>query len=90
MPKGHTGQTCAEAIKASFAPGEVVSSAELFRRVKKLGSWNDETVWQHQMSLIVNLPPARWHWVNSRPFLFLRPDGRYEIYDDHKHPKVAD
>ena len=90
MPKGHGGQTCAEAIRASFAPGEVVSWSELSRRVKKLGSWRDETIWQHQMSLIVNLPPARRHWANSRPFLFLRGDGQYEIYDERKHPKVIE
>jgi len=90
MPKGHGGQTCAEAIGASFAPGEVVSWSELSRRVKKLGSWVDETIWQNQMSLIVNLPPAHHHWANSRPFLFLRGDGQYEIYDERKHPKAIE
>ena len=69
MPKGHGGQTCSEAIKASVGPAEVVSWSELSRRVMKLGSWKSETIWQHQMSLIVNLPPAGRHWVNTKPFL---------------------
>ena len=89
MPKGHRGQTCAEAIRANIGPSEVVSASELSRRVKKLRSWKDETICQHLMSLVVNLPPARDHWKSTRPFLLLRPDGKYELYDDRKHPKTV-
>ena len=86
MPKGHGGQTCGEAIRTSIGASEVVSASELTRRVKKLGSWKDETICQHLMALVVNLPPAREHWKNARPFLLLRPDGQYELYDQRKHP----
>ena len=88
MPKGHGGQTCGEAVRASIAANEVVSYSELRKRVKRLGSWKDETIAQHLMSLVVNLPPAREHWASIRPFLLLRLDGQYELYDESKHPRV--
>lgn len=88
MPKGHGGQTCAEAVRASIGTNEVVSASELQNRVNGLGSWKDETIWQHLMSLVVNLAPAREHWKSTRPFLLLRLDGQYELYDESKHPKV--
>jgi hypothetical protein len=59
MPKGHGGQTCSEAVRASIRRDEVVSFSELRKRVKALGSWKNETIVQHLMSLVVNLPPAR-------------------------------
>ncbi len=90
MAKGHAGQTCGEAIRASIGPSEAVSASELFKRVKKLGSWKNDTIWQHQISLVVNLPPARHHWKNTKPFLFLHSDGRYELYDAGRHPKVVE
>jgi hypothetical protein len=89
MPKGHRGQTCAEAMRASIGTSEVVSASELSRRVKKLGSWKDETISQHLMSLVVNLPPARDHWKSTLPFFLLRPDGQYALYDHRTHPKTV-
>jgi hypothetical protein len=88
MPKGHGGEPCAEAIRASIGPNEVVPASELTTRVKKRGTWKDETICQHLMALVVNLPPAREHWLNARPFLFLRPDGQCEFYGELKHPKT--
>lgn len=86
MGKGHKGETCAEAIRTSIMKGEIVAFPELFRRVKQKGTWKDETIWQHLMSLLLNLPPARYHWKNAKPFLFLHEDGRYELYDPKIHP----
>ncbi len=90
MTKGHLGQSCAEAIASSLAPGEVVTYSELFNRVCRKGSWKNETVWQHLMAVIVNLPPARYHWHSVKPFLFLHGDGRYELYDAQRHPKPVE
>lgn len=90
MPKGHQGETCAEAIRAVVRAGEILTFSELFGRVKRRGSWRDETVWQHLMSLVINLPPARRHWPTSNPFLFLHGDGRYELYDAKVHPQIRD
>ena len=90
MTKGNQGESCSDAIRSSLTPGEVVTFSELYKRVKQKGSWKDETVWQHMMGLIVNLPPARWHWKGMDPFLFIRGDGRYELYDLAKHPKVIE
>jgi len=82
MPKGTRGETCAEAIRQVIKPGEVVGFTELFGRIRERGTWNNSTIWQHLMSLVVNLPPARHHWPHSKPFLFLHADGRYELYKE--------
>jgi hypothetical protein len=87
MTKGNQGQSCAEAIKACFV-GEKgpLSYSQIFEQVKKQGAWKETTIWRHLMSTVVNLIPARYEWKNEK-FLFLRSDGRYEIYDKAKHPK---
>jgi len=89
MAKGYQGESCAEAIRASIRPGEIVSFSELSQRVEKKGAWKDSTIWQHLMALVVNLPPARYHWENVTPFLFLHGDGRYELYSEDKHPDIV-
>ena len=90
MAKGHRGQSCAEAIKDCFSVETTLSASALFQRVRAQGDWADETIWQNLMRLVVNLPPARHHWPASRPFLFLRPDGQYEIHEEGKHPQVVE
>ena len=90
MPKGDKGETCAEAIRAVIEPGEVVAFPELFGRIKNRGEWKNSTIWQHLMSLVVNLPPARHHWPNSKPFLFLHADGGYEFYKDTGYESFRD
>ena len=90
MTKGNQGESCAEAVRSSLKPGEVAAFSELYKRVKQKGDWKDETIWQHLIGLIVNLPPARHHWKTAVPFLFLHGDGRYEIYDPQKHPKTIE
>lgn len=87
MAKGYRGESCAQAIRDSFQKGEVLSYSQLYLRVKEKGSWKDSTIWQHLMALVVNLPPARYHWKSIEPFLFLHEDGRYEIYNERKHPE---
>ena len=89
-PKGYRGETCAEAIRASLRPGELVSFSDLFSRVRKKGAWRDEAIWQHLMSCVVNLPPARRHWKSTEPFLIVHLDGRYELQDRSRHPRVVD
>ncbi len=87
MTKGKQGQSCAETIKRCFVgvPGPL-SYSQIFGQVKQQGEWKDITIWRHLMSTVVNLIPARFEWTNEK-FLFLRPDGQYEIYDSEKHPK---
>ncbi len=80
--------TCREAVKRAILElgGGPVTAEELFSKVRELGDWSDDTIWQHLMWLVVNLPPAYRHW--PRPverFLFLREDGKYELYDPEKH-----
>jgi hypothetical protein len=89
-PKGRRGETCAAVIRDSLKPGELASFSELCSRVRRRGCWKDETIWQHMMSCVVNLPPARRHWKGSEAFLVIHLDGRYELYDPRRHPKVAD
>lgn len=88
--KGYSGESCAIAILNALKPGEIVSFSDLFERVKSKGAWKNETIWQHLMGLVVNLPPARRHWKTAKPFLLLREDGRYELYDPNKHPKTLE
>lgn len=90
MPKGNYGESCAEAIRLSLRFGETITFSELCERVKKRGSWKNETIWQHMMGLVVNLPPARHHWKSMQPFLYIHGDGRYELYDPTKHPRVIE
>ena len=90
MPKGHRGESCAETIRTFMKPGQVLSFSELVLSIKKRGTWKDETIWQHLMGLVVNLPPARFHWKSAKPFLFLHGDGRYELYDPNVHPQVIE
>lgn len=90
MPKGYQNETCAEAIRALIEAGQILAFSQLFSGVKEKGAWKNETIWQHLMSLVVNLPPARRHWKNVNPFLFLRGDGRYELYNPKIHPEVLE
>lgn len=90
MPIGYNGESCAEAIREVIGAAKTMRASEFFERVRKRGPWKDETIWQHLMSLVVNLPPARYHWKTSKPFLFIRPDGQYELYDEAIHPQVIE
>ena len=68
-----------------------VEAKKLFDKVKSKGPWTDDTVWQHLMSCVVNLPPAYRHWSDSRrKFLILREDGKYELYNREKHGLYKD
>ena len=80
--------TCRKAVKRALIEldGGPATAEELFSRVKSMGEWSDDTIWQHLMALVVNLPPAYGHWPNMpERFLFIREDGRYELYDPRKH-----
>jgi len=86
MTKGNQGQSCADAIRNCLVGVGPLSYSQIFAEVKKQGSWKDITIWRHLMSTVVNLIPARYEWTNDK-FLFLRPDGQYELYDSVRHPK---
>jgi hypothetical protein len=86
MPKGAHGESCADAIRDSLRPGELITFTTLFQRVKPKGAWRDATIRRYLMACVVNLPRARLEWPSSHPFLFLHADGRYELYDPAKHP----
>ncbi len=80
--------SCREAVKKAILKlgRGPVTAKELFNEVKMMGRWSEDTIWQHLMSLVINLPPAYKHWPNiPERFLFLREDGRYELYDPNKH-----
>ncbi len=91
MPLGNQDQTCAEAIKKCFEKfKQPLSFSRIVKEVRQQGQWKVRTIWLHLMSTVVNLIPARHEWPNRRPFLFLRPDGRYELYNPEKHPKPVE
>lgn len=90
MSKVAKGDTCAAVIRAVIVPGEILAFPKLFERIKHRGRWKNSTIWEHLMSLVVNLPPARHHWPKSKPFLFLHGDGRYELYKDTGYESLRD
>jgi hypothetical protein len=90
MPIGYHGESCGEAIRQLIGSAETMRASRIIEQVRAKGPWKDETIWQHLMALVVNLPPARYHWKTTKPFLFLRPDGQYELYDEAKHPTVIE
>lgn len=90
MVKGYRGESCKDAIRDAFQPGRVLTASELFEAVRQAGDWSESTITQHMMACVVNLPPARRHWRSTVPFLFIRGDGRYELYDPHVHPAVQE
>ena len=80
--------TCREAVyQAILEPGGgPVTAEQLFQKVREKGNWSNDTIWQHLMWLIVNLPPAYKHWPPApEKFLYLREDGKYELYNPQKH-----
>ncbi len=66
MSKGYDGGTCGDAVRAALGFTEPLPLSEIVRRVREHGPWKDETIWQHMMSLVVNLPPARYHWKTTK------------------------
>jgi hypothetical protein len=91
MSKGHEGQSCSEAIhEFVMHSGHAVTYTEILEGVQSKGEWKVITIWRILMSNIVNLVPARYEWPSSHPFLFLRPDGKYELYSKDKHPEIIE
>lgn len=88
MSKGYQGQSCADAIKQCFIDGkQPLSYSQIVPLVKRQGEWKDITIWRFLMATVVNLIPARYEWSHTEKFLFLRPDGRYELFNKLVHPK---
>ncbi len=88
MAKGKQGQTCSQAIKACFRrPEEPLSYSHIFTEVRQQDDWRDTTIWRYLMSTVTNLIPARFEWRSTDKFLFLRPDGQYELYNPRRHPE---
>lgn len=90
MAKGYNGQSCSQAIRDCFdIEPEPLSFTQIMGMVKQMGTWKEITIWRHLMITVVNLVPARYEWKNEK-FLFVRPDGRYEIYNPEKHPNTIE
>ncbi len=80
--------TCREAIRRIMEEegGGPVSYSKLESTLKEMDKWKEQTIYQQLMALVVNLPPAHRRWPSKmeRP-LFLREDGRYELYSRQRH-----
>lgn len=88
MTKGFRGESCSYAIKQSFAhSNQPLSYSQIIPLVKRQGDWKDITIWRYLMATVVNLFPARLEYPHTEKFLFLRPDGRYELYNESIHPE---
>jgi len=89
--KGNRGETCWEAISEIInQAGKARRYSDILKLVKERGTWTDDHIAQELMSHLVNLPPARFHWKNIQPFLFLNADGTFEAYKAGKHPNVQE
>jgi hypothetical protein len=86
---GYDGRSCADNIREIVGERGLISFAEMTPELTKRGAWSENNVAQQAMASIVNLPPARLRW-NSTPFLFLRPDGRFELFDPLRHPATVE
>jgi hypothetical protein len=86
MGKGHNGETCAEVIREVVGALEPAAYTDIFESVRDRGTWATDTIHQQMMQWMVNLPPVYYHWEGTlRRFLFLRPDGRYELHRLRTH-----
>lgn len=91
MAKGYQGQSCAEAIKECFGGGnQPLSYSQVVSQVKKKGSWKEITIWRYLMATVINLIPAKYEWKSTEKFLFIRPDGQYELFNKGKHPSTIE
>lgn len=90
MRLGFHGESIREAIHSIMQPGRILAFSEFVDEIKKKGAWKDDTIWQNLMTFVINLVPAKYHWNASEQFLFLRGDGRYELYNPSIHPQVIE
>jgi len=90
MNKGFHGEPLREAIRSIVQPGKVLSFSEIVFEIKKRGTWKDDTIRQSLMAHVRNLVPAKYRWKPKEQFLFLRGDGRYELYNPKIHPEVVE
>lgn len=91
--KGLDGRGLADNIRSLMSFGKAYRYSALKKRVKKRGYWSDQAICQYFMSYVVNLPASRDRWPGlerAKTFLFLRGDGRYELYDSNRHPKILE
>ena len=86
MAKGYHGETCPEVIHEIVAANQPVMFPDLLSMVSERGTWSANTIYRQTMKWTINLPPAYLEWPTSQSrFLFLRPDGLFELYDEEKH-----
>ena len=89
MTKGYNGESCDEAVKNAIGRlGNCASAQDLFSKVKQMGAWSDDNIWQTLMATIINLRASYEHWPTvklERRCLLLRENGDYELYQPEQH-----
>jgi len=89
MGKGYQGETLAEAMRTTIGLlGNHGSAQDIFDKVRKMGAWTENNIWQGLMEFAVNLPPSYRHYQNTpleKRFLLIREDGDYELYQPARH-----
>ena len=84
--KGYRGETCPEVLQEIVGAHQPLIFSDLLSMVRRRGTWSDNTIYRQAMKWTINLPPAYLEWpASKRRFLFLRPDGLFELYDEAKH-----
>ena|ERR1041385_1191733 len=78
---------CAAAIGQSINQREIVSFEDIVGRVQELGRWNRRTIAAQVLLCTANCHAAIEYWGGeSKPILFQRWDGQYELYDRELDP----
>ena len=86
MGKGYHGETCPVVIREIVSAHQPMMFTDLFSMVSRRGTWSANTIYRQAMKWTINLSPAHLEWPARQPrFLFLRPDGLFELYDEEKH-----
>jgi hypothetical protein len=86
MGKGYHDETCPEVMLEIVRTHQPLKFADLFDMVSRRGTWSPNTICRQAMKWTINLAPAYLEWPASQPrFLFLRPDGLFELYDEQAH-----
>lgn len=86
---GFDGSSCKDAIRDVVATQGVIAFSALEHELHDRGSWSSDNIAHDVIAATVNLPPARRRY-RAVPFLFVRPDGRFELFNPLIHPGTVD
>ena len=91
--RGPGGMTAKTAICKVMRQQKRATGDRIFKEVKKIYQWKDNTIYRQIMGQTINLWPGyhEWDWISQEDkCLLLRADGYFEYYNQSKHGKFSD